>query len=254
MNQGKFISKFKIDLEKEFGAVKIKDNNIFLRIKNTEVCCSLQDVYRDYIISGDYNNVKDRYIELIWDVISKQHYKINLDVIFPVLRPCTFGGDNAGKFYREKFAEDIMIYFVEDKDELWKYLTLKEIEDSGYSVEEIKNKAFQNINKITNSLNVLDENIRIYSLAFDNQLGSSIILSEKFRKQLDKIGKDLLVAIPAQDALLVSKYTYQNRYIMKNLVKVEIEEKYRISNKLYRYKNNKIMLVKDKNVNLQLVK
>lgn len=254
MNQDEFLTEFKNDLEKEFGQIKIEDNNISLSIRNTEVYCSVSDIYRDYLISKDYHKVLNRYVEIINEAIEKQQNRLNLDMIFPVLRSKGFGGDNAEKFYREKFAEDIMIYLVEDKGEIWKFLTLQEIEGTGCIGEGIRARAFQNINKITNSLKVLDESIRIYSLAFDNQWGSSVILSKRFKKQLDKIGKDLLIAIPAQDALLVSKYNYENRSIMESLIKVKIDETYRISNELYRYKNGELTLVKDKNVNLQLVK
>lgn len=255
INKNKYIDRFLQELEKVFDNIKVEQNNLFITKGNLDISIPVSDMHREFITKG-YEEAKGNYIEIIERVMEEKKATINLDEVRPIIKNKSFYLENKMKFIKDELAggADVEVLFALDKGSCWKYLTIEDIKNSQISIAKVKKVAYANINKLTNGLVCMDNDIEIYRLKYETDLGASILLSFAMQEQIKStVGKDVLIAMPSEGMLLVAKYSYSYLDIMQILIDSEVNEDARLSKKLYRYRDGKLQPV-NMNRRLELVR
>ncbi len=217
MEISKFMIKTLNDLKKKYETVEF-DGDIFKIIKgDVEVQIPLLQMYQHFAGIGDYSKFFKEYIRNIDDLLKQNIYKVNYDMVFPLIRKNDFVGREK-HFYCIPLFEDLNLYFGEDRGELFRIISKNDKVD----FDMLYNQSFENLNKLINPLGKLNDNLDIYSLKFNCDLASSMIFNKAVERSIIKLfGVNYLFIIPASSSLLVASNTMTNITLLKELIKSE---------------------------------
>jgi uncharacterized protein YtpQ (UPF0354 family) len=256
VNKESFINRFCNDLKKLFDSIKVKDNNIYIIEKGMDIYIPVEDIYREYMMINDYKVIKEKYIQLIKNEILRCNHKIDTSTIIPVIRRKDFAGRNDKMFVKKNLGADINIYYAEDRGELLRYITYGDLENNNLDLEEVEKIATENINRFGNTLVPMDNEIKVFGLKFENEIGISVFLTDAIQKQINKIGKNrgVLIGFPNETMFLVAEDNKFYFDIMQDLAKYGIHLEKSVSDKIYRYKNGKLQFADIGDLHLKVVK
>jgi hypothetical protein len=217
MEINRFMIKTLNNLKKRYEICEL-DGDIFKITKGSvEVQIPLTQMYQNYVESGDYRNFSREYMDSIDELLEEQEYKVNYDMVFPLVRREDFGGPNIEFYYKPLFT-DLNIYFGEDKGAMFRII----LKNDKVDFEMLYKQSFDNLNKLINPLGKLNENLDVYSLKFNSDLASSMIFNKSVERSIIKIfGLNYLFAIPASSSLLIAPNTPDYVSILRELVKSE---------------------------------
>ncbi|WP_165000437.1 DUF1444 family protein [Anaerophilus nitritogenes] len=255
MNKDTFINKFCNDLRNSFDTVKFKDETIYITHKGFDIHLP-NDLYLEYMRDGNYNKLLNTYIDLIENQIMQQCHKIDIDRILPVVRKQGFAGKNDDMFIKKELGADLYTYFVEDMGEVWRYITHQDAMNNDLSLSEIEEYAQNNINKFSNILVPLDEELKIYMLKFENSIGSNIFFNTQIQQQIKKISnkKDALIAFPNETTFLVCSNNSVYQDVLSEIVEFDPGIEKTISKRIYKIEDGKLSFADNKETKLRLVK
>ena len=233
-----FTEKISYDFKKVFPEVKVGENLIHLGSGVTHIELPLGSMYREYQMT-DYCNTKELYVKIASEILNKYKFKVDYANVYPILKRHDFGINSKVQFYRKKAFLDIDILFVSDMGETFRFFTTDD--DVDFSL--LEQKAIENISKITAALVPLDSGMQVYTLRYNTDYASSLLLSETMNKQIQRrIGDDILIAVPSNSFFLVAKFSYSNKELLKYLVETDTDPN-KVSNAVYRRKDGIYMKV-----------
>lgn len=235
-----FLKQFIKDLTLEFDLAA--PNGDFIRIYQggivRDIDFDLLSLHRNYQLSNNYSEMRDNEIERIHGLlISHSIFKLDLNKIYPMIKPKSFTKNHGKTFLHKNLFLDLDVYYVQDCDDVWLYLSKDTLND--YDLSHIHKNAITNISKVPISLNEIDGS-GVYAFDTENVYGVSLFLSNKV--QLDimaTFGDELLLIIPNSSSILLTPYSQEHVEILKSIVKDDIYNKSedKISNRVYHYHN-----------------
>lgn len=238
MKYMEFVRQIIKDLRNEFDEVRIDDKDrIYVAKDVTNMSIPAKTMYQEYKVIG-YQATLKNYIKIISEILNTYRFQINLDNIFPFIKPKTFSNDSNHNFICEDLFCDLAVYWVADIGEVFRFISIEDLENSNISLNTIKEKSFQNLNKIINPLVQLDKALEVYTLRFDTDYAATLFLSEHIQKQIQKrIGNDILFCMPSSTSLICAKYKKSSfetyKHILQQLIMLD-KDTNKISNNIYR--------------------
>lgn len=170
-------------------------------------------------------------IEIIEEAINQYTYKINYSAVYPIIKRNDFGIGESMSFYRKPLFCDLDVLWIEDFSSTFRFVQIHEATDE----ERLYAESYKNLSKLSNKLKRLDESIGIYAFYYTNDFCSSQILDSRIQLDISRrISKDILICIPSNSMVLISKYT-RNPIILElleNLMRVDYDPN-SVSNKIY---------------------
>lgn len=255
MDKDTFINRFCNDLRNSFDTVKFKDETIYITHKGFDIHLP-NDLYLEYIRDGNYDELLSMYNHLIKNQILEQQHKIDTNKILPTIRKKNFAGRNDKMFIKKELGADLYKYYVEDMGEVWRYITHMDLEKNDLKFSEIEEYAQNNINKFSNILVPLDEELRIYMLKFENSIGSNIFFNTQIQQQIKKISnkRGAVLAFPNETTFLVCSNNSVYQDALSEIVEFATGIEKTISKRIYKFKDGKLSFIDNKETKLRLVK
>lgn len=227
------LEKFK----KEFNYVEItKEEMLIIKEESFEVSIEFDKIYTEYTLINDVDKCISQYIHFIKKAINNST-EINLDRVYPILKQKNFGKNEQVHFLRDHFVLDLDILYASDLGDSFKFV----LENEKINIKELKEKAFNNLNKITNVLAKLDNSIDIYSFKFNSDHCATLFLNENVKMQIrKKVGNNFLFAIPSPSTLLIAKNIIGYVDILQRLI-LEDPDPNKVSIRVYQCKNGEFL-------------
>lgn len=216
MEINKFAIKVLNDFRKIYENVEIIENRLKITRGSVEVQLAVSDVYRDYLLNKDYKLLIKEYTNTIDELLNQNAYSVNYDIVFPVVRKKN--GFEESQFYSMPLFEDLAIYFVEDVEAFFRFIPKSDKVD----FDILKEKAFENLNKLINPLSKLHDNLEVFCLRFNSDIASSMFLNNSTEKNIIKIfGLNHIMGISSASTLLIAPNTPQYVAILRELIKTD---------------------------------
>jgi uncharacterized protein YtpQ (UPF0354 family) len=255
VNKETFLNRFCNDLRNSFNTVKIENGNIYINHKGFDIHLP-NDLYLEYMRDGNYGELLSMYTDLIKNQIMQQCHKIDIDRILPVIRKKNFAGRNDKMFIKKEIGADLYKYYVEDMGEVWRYITHQDAMNNDLEISQIEEYAQNNINKFSNILVPLDEELRIHMLKFENSIGSNIFFNTQIQKHIKNISnkKDALIAFPNETTFLVCSNNSVYQDALSEIVEFDPGIEKTISKRIYKIEDGKLSFADNKETKLRLVK
>ena len=229
MEMKRFLIKTLNDFRKIYQNVEATENILKITQGSVEVQVLLIEMHNHCLEIGDYKKFIGEYRNCIDNLLKQNVYKVNYDMVFPVVRKKDEFED--ALFFSMPLFEDLSMYFVEDMGELFRFIAKNDKVDFNI----LYDKSFENLNKLVNPLNKLHEGLDIYCLRYSSDLVSSMFLNKSTERNIIKLfGLSHIFTIPAASTLLVAANTKENVSILKELVKTE-DDPNRISDKIIEF-------------------
>lgn len=229
----KFKLKMLNEFKKEYDMTEIQGDLIKIQSGSIEATLPVQDAYNEYKLVKNFDFICKQYLKILDKEFKKTKFQVDYNNVFPLIKRKDFGRDERLNFKKEHLFLDLDIFYVCDMEKSFRFL----LEEDQFDFDKLRKSSFKNINKIDAPLVKLDKNLEIYTLYFPSDYGASLILSEKFRKQItNKIGKNYLFVLPSTSSILVAKNSEAYVDILKYLIKTD-NDPHKISQNIYRYKD-----------------
>lgn len=238
MEYMEFVRQIINDLRNEFDVVKMDGKDkIYVAKDVTNMSIPAKTMYQEYKAIG-YQATLKNYIKIISGILDTYRFKINLDNIFPFVKSKTFSNDGNHNLICEDLFCDLVIYWVADIGEVFRFISVDDLNNSDISLYTLKERSLQNLNRITNPLIRIDKALEVYTLRFDTDYAATLFLSEHVKKQIQKkIGKDILFCMPSSTSLICAKYKKSSfetyKHILQQLIMLD-KDTNKISNNIYR--------------------
>jgi uncharacterized protein YtpQ (UPF0354 family) len=142
----------------------------------------------------------------------------------------------------EEFNKELVVVYAEDSDNRTRYLSAKE--DVGVERKELRKLAIGNLGKLLPKIEMADVGgmMLVFSAGGDYE-ASLLLFDHIWSSGQVKVQGDIVVAIPAKDALLVTGS--QNRRGLAGMRKMVAEltarERYRLTDTLFVYRNGRFV-------------
>ena len=189
------------------------------KFNNASFIHSLKEEYADYKLKPEILNSIVKEVNSRIDSIyaPDPNYRIDTTKIVPVLKPKKFLDtivtNDEGKLLYDEFNKELVIVYVEDKEEGYegyRYFSIKELERTVYSKEKLKSLAISNLKAMLSDLSgyILDnENYRYYrSVGMDGgskYLSSLLLLPDFLMQEKKRLQQHVVVAIPKENQIIV---------------------------------------------------
>ena len=234
-----FIEKLINDLNHEFTKAFKYGDDIVIEWDAAKMNIPIETIFSEYQLGEDYEETLQTYKGITKKILGQHKFKIDYDNIFPLLKKNDFAKDSELSFYNEEAFEDINTFFVSDMGEVFRFiLTSDEV-----NLEMVKEKAWDNLNTITNPLIKLSDSRDIYTFKYATDYNASLVLSSEFQKQIiRRVGSDYLFMISSSTTLVIARYQPEHIGILESLVEIDRDPN-KISDKVYRYTNGVYQIV-----------
>ncbi|WP_129723877.1 DUF1444 family protein [Xylanivirga thermophila] len=236
-----FIEKLINDLNHEFTKAFKYGDDIVIEWDAAKMNIPIETIFNEYQLDEDYEETLHTYKGIIRKILGQHKFKIDFDNIFPLLKKSDFAKDSELSFYNEEAFEDINTFFVSDMGEVFRFiLTSDEV-----NLEKVKEKAWDNLNTITNPLIKLSEFRDIYTFKYATDYNASLVLSSEFQKQIiRRVGSDYIFMISSSTTLVIASYQPEHIEILESLVEIDRDPN-KVSNKVYRCTNGIYQIVSE---------
>lgn len=233
-----FVGKIIDDLEKHFGKIRMEEQNRIL-VGNSTVNASvpIDAMYQEYEFVG-YQQTLKNYVKIIKDIIGSYEYKLSLGNVYPIIKQKGYGKNINKDFVQKDLFCDLMLMYVSDCGDVFRFVLKEDLIKADINLNILAKSSFNNLNKITNALEKLDNHLEIYSLKFTTDYAASLFLNEPIQRQIErKIGDDIIFCMPSASSLLIAKYNEKTiklyTTILKDIIFLDSDVN-KISDKVYR--------------------
>jgi uncharacterized protein YtpQ (UPF0354 family) len=142
----------------------------------------------------------------------------------------------------EDFNGELIVVYAEDSDTRTRYLNAKE--DVGVDRKDLRKLAVANLEKLLPKIQMVDAGGLVTMFAAGGDYEASLLLFDHIWSSGQvKVKGDIVVAVPAKDALIVTGS--QNRKglaaLRKVVAEVTAEERYRLTDTLFVYRNGRFV-------------
>ncbi|WP_213818273.1 DUF1444 family protein [Garciella nitratireducens] len=229
------------DLNHEFTKAFKYGDDIVIEWDAAKMNIPIETIFNEYQLDEDYEETLHTYKGIIRKILGQHKFKIDYDNIFPLLKKSDFAKDSELSFYNEEAFEDINTFFVSDMGEVFRFiLTSDEV-----NLEKVKEKAWDNLNTITNPLIKLSESRDIYTFKYATDYNASLVLSSEFQKQIiRRVGSDYIFMISSSTTLVIASYQPEHIEILESLVEIDRDPN-KVSDKVYRCTNGIYQIVSE---------
>jgi uncharacterized protein YtpQ (UPF0354 family) len=214
----------------------------------------LRNAYERYV--GDPQHLADvirRYVALLAETIQASNAKLSLDHsrIVPVLKSQRWldslqtpskgaGAAAVPEPLNEPFNDELAIVYAEDREHSIRFLTTRD--DAG-DRSKLHNLALANLNRLLPKIEMRGGADGLWLIEAGGQYESSLLLAENiWASGQIKVDGDIIVAVPAKDALIVTGS--RNRAGIRRLRGIAAElaaGPYGLTPSLFVYRNNKFV-------------
>lgn len=229
--------KFKVKMLNEFikfypDSYLDKEDLKVIRL-NLEATISLKIAYEEYILAEDFEFICDMFRRAIGEEFKKYKFKVDYSKVYPLVKSKEFGQVEAAEFVREHLFLDLDVLYASDEGETFRFI----LKDDHFDMDELRNRALENLNSVATGLTKLDQDFDIYSVSFLTDYSSSFILLDKMKKQIErKLGTNHLLALPSSTSLLVARNNSTHMQLLKTLIDVD-PEPHKVSKHIYICRN-----------------
>ena len=249
--------------EKYFKVLSKKYPNVFYEIKeplvikaiygeNNEVTHFLDNSYREYKLDiKELDEIIERYTSSSASIYEKDQ-EIKIDRIVPIIKPSDYFeqlkslGDST-KDYKvpeliwEKYNEDLIIIYAEDKEDCIHYFNQEEFELLKIDKNTLFEKSIQNLNNLITKIEKIGEN-GDFILVADGSYESSLILMQTiWTKENFEVDGDIIIAIPNRDLVIITGSNNKRSIekLQKNTLESYMNGNHSISTSLYKWQGTK---------------
>jgi len=194
--------------------IAILDNKITAVRRNKEIIFDLE-IIKEYDEFDNETLLVRFIIESVMKEIEFNQDQIIHDKIFPLIRQKSFGNELDYKLLREEFTSDLDILFVEELDDVLHFLP----EESSLDQTYIKEIAYKNLERIFIVPHKFDHKFNLLTYPFASPYNASMILLKKTRDYLkDKLGNNIVIAIPSDAVVMLAKSNSYEETIITNFM------------------------------------
>lgn len=228
MDKDLFIVKIIDSLNKIYGNCIEENDTLKISNESVEVQIPLDQMYECY--SGNYSELVKNYKKTIDDLLKEHEYKINHNMVFPLVKRGNLGLEN--QFLRKHLFEDIYMYFGQDMGQFFRFVGVGEA-----NFHELYNCAMSNLNKLINPLVPISDTLPIYTLKFNSDIAPSMLFNSFVENWIMKnIGSTFVFSIPTSSTLLVAPYSQHYIEILREIT-ITDEDPNKVANNPIVYKN-----------------
>lgn len=231
MEMNKFMIRTLNKLKKRYEECEY-NNEVFTITKGmVEVQIPLTQMYQHFNEYDNYNEFFRVYMDEIDELLHQNEYKVNYEMVFPLVRNIDDFKGNEELFYSKPLFENIGLYFGEDCGAMFRIIAKNDKVD----FDKLYECSMENLNKLVNPLSKLHDNLEVYCLKYNSDLASSMILNESTERSIIKLfGLNFVFAIPAASTLLIAPSTEGYVSILQELIKTE-KDPNRITDKIIEF-------------------
>ncbi len=168
------------------------------------------------------------------------------DVIASTQKQSAKGGK--AEYVAEKLNDELMLVYAEDTEVNIRYLIPKNLEELKITRSELRSLAIQNLENVVPEVRI-DGESPLYMIVADGTYEASLLLDPSLwtSGQL-KVAGEIVVAVPARDLLLVtgSRNAPELAKVRTLANKFAGESNYRLTNKLFVYRDGKFEVFKER--------
>jgi len=219
LSESQFTEKYLNVLSKKYPNVsyKIKEPLVIKAIygENDEVTHFLDNSYREYKLDlKELDEVIERYTYSTASIYEKDQ-EININRIVPIIKPNDYFeqlktlGDST-KDYKvpelvwEKYNEDLIIIYAEDRDDCIHYFNQEEFEQLNIDRNTLLEKSIKNLNNVIPKIEKIGENGDFVLVAGGCYETSLILMQTIWTNENFEVDGDIIIAIPNRDLVFIT--------------------------------------------------
>lgn len=245
MSQEQFYIRFFTDMQVAYN-ITLAENGICQFSRKTSDIVHIDFYSKDYLYQqyqafNSYNDFKKNIIETLEEVMNVYQFHIIEANVMPLVKERRFNVPDIDLIRDEVKNTDLDILFVQDTGSVYKFISEEDLERDDIDVEELKKRAWSNLNKIVMPLLNLEEDV--YSICgFDN--AATLVFSRSTQQRIENKlkTKDWIFSIPSSSNLLTARFSHFNVGLLQNIQKVDNDFN-KISNTIYRMKDGVLSTV-----------
>ena len=205
----------------------------------------INNIYVSYKSAPDsISNILSQYVHSTMDIYLGKG-KININDVVPIIKPIEYleeinsMGKEPNKFplISEKYNDQLVIVFAEDKEDKLSYLTSDYLDSFSVSKDSLKAIAYRNLQQKLPEVTIKGGG-GLYMVDAGGVYEASLLLSENmWNKKNFNVSGDLVIAIPSRDFLIVtgSKDTKGIKNVKEMVADWYNKQSYPISEYLYKW-------------------
>lgn len=245
IDQDQFSSKFIDKLRKSVPEIEIQEKSglsIVSKYDGEEYSHFLNNAYSEYNREPDsLESILDKYVTSTLELY-KPKVPVKESRIVPVIKDNRFldelkriqKDEDTNNVYG-RYNEELIIFFVEDRDNSINYLTIKDTANLGVSKDSLLEFSLENLNSLLPPIES-HNNDEYYIVIADGYYESSLILlRDIWTKENFPVEGEIVIAIPTRDVLLVTGSDNQKGVdkVIKVVEDLDQTGDHLVSNKLY---------------------
>lgn len=202
----KYLSSKFDSVSEESGSFNISKDNAWIQIE-----ININSLYKKYMLENKYAEIFKDELKIIKDTMKNE--EIDLESIYPLIKHASCRNQYNKNIYKNIFL-DLDVYYVIDKGDRWKYVPVA----CKYDADTLHEHEIENISKKKIALDNVDYYHEIYSFNTEDSTGISSFLSDSIQLEvLSKLGKDFLLIVPENHAILLTPYRLDIVSTFKNI-------------------------------------
>lgn len=246
MTQEQFYIKFFTDMHESYNIMFAENGICQFSHKTSDLIhidfFSKEYIYQQYQVFNSYNDFKKNIVETLEAVMGEYQFHIIEGNIMPLVKPRHFSVSGINFVRDEVKNTDLDFLYVQDTGNVYKFISEEDLKRDGIESEELKKRAWSNLNKITMPLLKLEEDI--FSICgFDNAATVVFLRNAQSRIERKLKTKDWIFSIPSSSNLLIAKFSYFNVSLLKSLQEAADSDINKITNTIYRMKDGVLSTV-----------
>ncbi|AOW08649.1 DUF1444 family protein [Flavobacterium gilvum] len=224
--------------------------------ENGEITHFLDNSYREYKLGPkELNETIERYSNASTNLYKKNE-QINIDRIVPVIKPSDYFEQlkNLGsstKDYKipelvwEKYNEDLIIVYAEDRDKDINYFTQDEFEKLNIDRITLLENSIENLNNVVPKIEKVGENGNFGLIAGGDYEVSLILMQNIWTKENFDVDGDIVIAIPNRDLVFITGSNDEKSIekLQKTVLKSYETGNHSISTNYYKWNGKKFEII-----------
>jgi len=238
LNTTEFTTKIVHDLKKYFEVVELTNNTVRIQRGATHADIPLSSIINEYEIQHNYQSVLVMYTDIVEQVLNTYKFTLDLNLVYPLVKPKNFGSHTDLNFIREPFQNGLPIdvLYATDHQDLFRFVQVEDLCNT--TVKELKDAAFCNINRIANKVIRLSPDIPVFTFKFTSDLNSSLILNTQIQSQIvKKVGKSYYFLISSSSCAFFSPPIPDFKSLLLHLATVDTDNNKVFPDKIFKFTN-----------------